>query len=178
VTRDDIRPYEEFREAFKPPSGIDVLFIVESPPDRGRGELRYFYNPEYNPPDNLVRAVADAVYPVSLDISARGKKKEVLQWLQDNGYWLVDSVEYPINKLLDQERRRLIRERREEFVNYCVELSPKRGIIICHKRVFTLLALPLCKAGLKVLHDEYLPFPLGKGFDTFVRGVKHALGKV
>jgi len=172
----DIAVYKKYQDEFKPRNRIEVLLIGESPPDPGRGELRYFYKPEYTPPDNLIKGVATAAYPTTIDVSMGENKKKVLQWLQDNGYWLIDAVEYPINKYPDQERRNLIRGRRGELAAYCKELSPKRGVIICHERVFCLLAVPLCEAGLIILQDECLPFPIGNGVDPFVKGVRVALG--
>lgn len=175
TTSRNVEQYRKWREDFKPTRGIKHLLLGESPPDPGKGQLRYFYNPKYAHPDNLVRGVARAVYPRSISLSEGENKRLVLEWLQDNGYWLIDAVEYPINKLPDRERRELIRLQKERIIAECLELAPIKGIVICHPRVYCVLAKALWLAGLNVLHDECLPFPIGGDVDEFVERVREAL---
>jgi hypothetical protein len=48
-------------------------------------------------------------------------------------------------------------------------------VVICHAGVYWLAADHLREAGLRLLHDSPIPFPLGSGRESFVRGLGAAL---
>ncbi len=106
--------------------------------------------------DNLYRGVAKALYEDELDLS---DKKTVLARLREDGFWLIDAVDEPINKKTRSERRRLIRASLDDLVERVVALAPTRGVIICHLLVYEVAAQPLRRAGVLVLHDTGAPLP-------------------
>ena len=94
--------YEKLRTQYKP-DRLRVLFVGESPPDPGSGKQRFFYAPELTY-DNLYRGIAEAIYGLEPDFDVRAKTV-VLERLQTDGFWLIDAVERPVNKLSHAARR-------------------------------------------------------------------------
>ena len=168
----DLAWYDELRNQQRPPH-LRVLLVAESPPDPGSGERRFFYSPRLAA-DNLYRGVAEAVYGQEPGFQVRDKAA-VLSRLREDGYWLIDAVDRPINKTRTADRRRAIAAAAPRLVERIAELAPELGIIICHGQVYKAVAPPLRKAGLPLLHDEPLPFPLGNWRAEFVAGMRKAL---
>ena len=115
----------------------------------------------------------------------RGISELMPDWLQrgcpvespvtDDGFWLIDTVEHPINKERSGPRRRAIAAAVPRLVERCRELAPDRGVIVCHGLVYQLAAPALRQASVRLLHDEPLPFPLGNWRARFVSGMRKAL---
>jgi hypothetical protein len=164
--------YEELRERYRP-TRLRYVLIAESPPDPGEGERRFFYSPALTI-DNLYRSVAEAVYGERDDVDVRDKPA-VLHRLREDGFWLIDAVEYPVNKLGSSDRARAINAGVPRLIARCIELGPERGAIICHGKVYAATAQALRDAGVPVLHDVALPFPLGNWRARFVEGFRRAL---
>jgi len=164
--------YEELRSRYRP-DPVKVLLIGESPPDPGSGQRRFFYARELTY-DNLYRGVAEAIYGLEPEFDVQAKEA-VLDRLKEDGFWLVDAVEHPVNKLSRAARRRAIADAVPGSVERCKELAPERGVIICHSLVYELTASALRAAGVRILHDEPIPFPLGNWRAQFVSGVRNAL---
>lgn len=57
------------------------------------------------------------------------------------------------------KRRRRVGDGVDALVSRCVAAAPRKGVVICHGLVYRCAAQPLSEAGLKLLHDEPLPFP-------------------
>jgi hypothetical protein len=167
--------YDELRSAHRP-EVLRFLLVAESPPDPGSSDRRFFYSPTLATHDNLYRGVAEAVYRDEPAFDVR-RKAAVLERLRADGYWLIDAVPTPINRSSDAARRKAIREAATGLVERCRELAPKGGIIICHTVVYTETAAALRGAGLNLLHDEPIPFPLGNWRAEFVRRFRQAIGK-
>lgn len=163
--------YEQLRERYRP-NHLEVLLIGESPPDPGDGSRRFFYSPVLAREDNLYRGVAKALFEGLLDVQ---EKPRVLERLRTSGFWLIDAVDEPINKRTRAARRRLVADRVDELVTRVIELAPSSGAIIVHGLVYEVTASPLRAAGVRVLHDEPLPFPIGNWRAEFARGMRAAL---
>jgi hypothetical protein len=164
--------YEELRERYRP-DRLRVLLVAESPPDPGGGERRFFYSATLRA-DNLYRGIAKALYGERSDVDITDKPS-VLEHLQREGLWLIDAAEEPVNKLGSAARARAIAAGVPRLVERCVELAPELGFIICHGKVYAGSAEPLHGAGVRVLHPESLPFPLGNWRAQFVEGFRRAL---
>ena len=54
----------------------------------------------------------------------------------DDGFWLIDAVEHPINKESRSTRKRAVEEATDRLVQRCMKLAPKVGVIICHGLVY------------------------------------------
>lgn len=163
--------YDELREQYRP-ERLRYLLIAESPPDPGTGERRFFYAPTLRI-DNLYRGVAEAVYGrQGIDLR---NKADVLERLRADGFWLIDAIDYPVNKLSRAARVRALSESVPRLVEACLDLAPEQGVIICHGAVYDAAAAALRQAGVKVLHDRALPFPLGNWRASFVDGFRGAV---
>ena len=164
--------YEELRERYRP-ERLRVLLVAESPPDPGDGERRFFYSPELRA-DNLYRGVAQALYGKQGETDILNKPA-VLDRIRADGFWLIDAVDEPINKLGSAARARAIAAGVPRLAERCVELAPELGVIICHGKVYAAGAQPLREGGVVLLHDEPLPFPLGNWRAAFIRGFRQAV---
>jgi hypothetical protein len=164
--------YEQLRQQHRP-DRLEVLLVGESPPDPGAGGRRFFYAPTLQI-DNLYRGVTRALYGDHAGVDLTDKPA-VLRRLQADGFWLIDAVDQPINQLPPGPRRAAITAAVPQLVARCQELAPRRGVIICHRVVYTLAAPSLAAAGVRVLHDQPLPFPLGNWRAEFIAGLRRAL---
>lgn len=165
--------YERLREQYRP-QRLRVLLIAESPPDPGSGHLRFFYAPRLAI-DNLYRSVALAIYGESVR-PLLADKPRVLRRLTADGFWLIDAVDTPVNKLRPSERAVAIRKSLPDLLERCRVLAPERGVITCKKNIYDEVAPTLRAAGVAVLNTRPLPFPLGNTREDFVRGFHEALG--
>jgi hypothetical protein len=164
--------YEKLREQYRP-LHVHVLLIAESPPDPGSGDSRFFYSSALTI-DNLYRGVAEAVYGERENANLLDKPA-ILEQLTEDGFWLIDATEHPINKATSAVRRKQIAAAVPRLVERCLEIAPEVGVIICHTKVYAAVALPLRQAGVTVLHDGPIPFPLGNWRAQFVSGFRRAL---
>lgn len=173
--------YDELREANRP-HPIRVLLIGESAPDPGARDRRFFYAPALHKHDNLFRGVVQAFYECSPG-EAGDPKKPWLDRLKADGVFLIDLVPYPVNNLSPNksEAERLRRKARRDHASVCIEqaldLKPQ-GIIICHVGVYNAVADAMRAAGLPLLHDKAIPFPLYGGRKQFPKDVRAALRRL
>ena len=172
MSRSRINWYEQLRERYRP-ERLEVLLVGESPPDPGAGQRRFFYSPQLTA-DNLYRGVAVAVYGTDPTVDVLDKPA-VLARLRLDGFWLIDAVGYPVNKLPTSARECALREAAPDLVHRCKALAPRRGVIICHGKVHAAAAQLLREDGITVLNQEPLPFPLGNWRARFVSGFRRAL---
>lgn len=164
--------YQRLRERYRPRQ-VRLLLIGESAPDPGDAELRFFYNPKLHRHDNLFRGVVEALGRGPLG-RAGSDKTRWLEALRADGVFLIDLVQDPIDKRSRRERA----QARRDGVPACVEqaraLKPV-GVVVCHGPTFDVLAEPLRAAGLRLLHDQRIPFPLGNHRARFTTMVRDAL---
>lgn len=173
--------YAELREAHRP-DRVRVLLVGESAPDPGAAERRFFYAPLLDRRDNLYRGVVEAFYGCSPG-RAGDPKAPWLARLKDDGVFLIDLVPFPVNDLSRDkaEARRLRAQARRDHIAPCVEharqLEPG-GVIVCHGPSFDVLAKPMRAAGLPLLHEHAIPFPLGNWRARFAAQVRDALDRL
>lgn len=166
--------YDELRNRYRP-DDVRLLLIGESPPDPGSADRRFFYSPTLTY-DNLYRGVAEALYgnDPGFNISA---KPAVLDRLRADGVWLIDAVEHPIDKHASKPRREAIRNAVPGLVSRVQALRPKVGVLVLHSVVYKNTAPALRAAGIQLLHDQPIPFPLGNWRRRFVADVRAALAR-
>jgi hypothetical protein len=164
--------YEELRDAHRP-QRVRLLLIGESPPDPRDGPRRFFYAPTLAV-DNLYRGVAEALYGEEGTFELQDKPS-ALRRMRDDGVWLIDAVQHPVNRASMAERRKALRAGRRNLVEACAAIDPTVGVIVCHSVVFKEVAPQLRAADVSVLHDTALPFPLGNTRRRFVEGARASL---
>lgn len=170
------RIYAELRELYRP-SDVRILFVGESPPAAGDNEEpRFFYSPKLSAHDNLYRGIAEALYGTTRAFDVK-EKAETLAKFKEDGYWLIDALDSPINLLSRGERRDALKAATPQLVKKCVALAPRDGVIICHGLVYKCAALSIREEGLRILHDSPLPFPARQWRPKFIEGVRDAVAR-
>lgn len=142
--------------------------IAESPPDDG-GDVsarRFFYAADRLSHDNLFRGVVEAMYGTTKDDLRRTGKRPWLERLQRDGFFLIDLAPSPVNKK-KTGRRKVLREAVPSCVARSAALSPE-GVVVVKVNLYKLLAGPITAAGLRVLQDRPIAFPLGNTRDDFI----------
>jgi hypothetical protein len=74
----------------------------------------------------------------------------VLTLLQDDGFWLIDAVDEPIDKASASNRREAIERGVPALLERVRKLAPELGIVICHSKVYEIAAPPLRSAGVRI----------------------------
>ena len=166
--------YANLREQYRP-KAVRLLLIGESAPDPRADEPRFFYAPTLTGSDNLFRGVVLALYGHSFPRGSAGTSKVPwLERLRSDGGFLIDLVPFPVNGLKRGERAQARRDHVASAVATARELHPE-GVIVCHDPSYRVLAKPLSDAGLSLLHDKPIPFPLGNKRAEFAVAVRLAL---
>lgn len=169
--------YTLLREEYKP-TKVRLLLIGESAPsDHGGTKKRNFFYASHLGHDNLYRGVVQAMYGLS---GLKGKAHDKVPWLrklQSDGFFLIDLVSYPVNDIKGAKRTAILRASVGDCVERARRFEPD-GIILSSREVFAVLADPLRSAGLPLLHDKALSFPLGNTRAQFVSGFKDAYAKL
>lgn len=163
--------YQQLREQWKP-DPVRLLLVGESAPDPGKAELRFFYAPTLTAHDNLFRGVTLALYGRSPG-RAGDPKRPWLEALRADGVYLIDLVPFPVNALSARERRQALRDHADACAAEAAGLQPE-AIAICHGPTFAALRPALMQAGLPLIHEQPLPFPLGNWREQFAAGLRAA----
>lgn len=159
--------YTQLRSHWKP-DHVKLLMIAESAPavDGDMSDRRFFYSDRLGP-DNLFRGVVQALYGTSKDDLYRTGKRVWLERLREDGFFLIDLAPYPVNRLRPAERRRVLMGAIPNCVLRASALNPQ-GVVVVKTDLFGMLAGPLNSAGLVLLQDGPIVFPLGNQRSDFV----------
>ena len=123
---------------------IKTLFIFESPPfeppfhpisNKYNKKWSYFYNYQSGGSDNLRRIICETLFNEKMD-SAKG----FLDEFSNQGYFLVDAVNYPVNDII-KEHKHLIRVDRNNKVH------PDERVDIIYSEVEDLVKTIYCWVG-------------------------------
>jgi hypothetical protein len=166
--------YAQLRQRWKP-EPIRLLLIGESAPDPGAAELRFFYAPTLTAHDNLFRGVILALYGQSPG-HAGDSKRPWLEALHGDGVYLIDLVPFPVNALSARERKQALRDHAANCVAEAAACEPQ-AIAVCHGPTFNALRLAMLEAGLPLIHQQALPFPLGNWREQFASGLRAAAAR-
>jgi hypothetical protein len=142
------------REKYKP-TAVKYLLIAESPPRSDEG--RFFYNPELEKWDFLFKSIMEVIFS---DFTT-GRKDEFLQRFKEEGFYLIDATDTPVNhlrKVTDRNRviEASIEDKLEEIAGLVSKSTP---IFLIKKNVFEIFHPLLKREGYYVTNDEPLPFP-------------------
>jgi hypothetical protein len=171
------------------PAQIRVLFIAESPPAFDTEVQRSYFFFEQNPGSEVLFATLTAALYAANYRKAAGDKATWLRRMQTDGYWLMDAVEQPINRLAGRvttatERARIIRDNipgllaRLETLRQDGMLHASTGVILLKKLVFDTLYPVLMASGYNLLHHEKIDFPKYHNDRDTIRGITCALAQL
>ncbi|WJX99919.1 hypothetical protein [Curtobacterium sp. 458] len=153
-------PWYAERRARWQPERVRLLLVAESAPDDG-GDLanrRFFFDETLTSKDGLFREVVRARYDDPPLTSGPNAKTPWLARLQADGVFLIDLAAEPVNYHGAEQRAATLRRNIEATVTLASSLEPE-GIVLVKRNVFKLLNSPMRDAGLRVLHDDFIPFP-------------------
>ncbi|HEX4402819.1 MAG TPA: hypothetical protein VHZ98_15975 [Galbitalea sp.] len=153
-------PWYAERRARWRPDEVRLLLIAESAPDDGGDEAnrRFFYDDNLTGRDGLFRQVVHVLFDNPELKSGPVAKAPWLAKLRDRGVYLIDLASVPVNYHSRSERAAALQQDIDATVGLAGELAPD-GIVLVKRNVFDLLNEPLRAAGLRVLHDKFIPFP-------------------
>jgi hypothetical protein len=163
------------REHFKP-ERVKVLFVAESPPESNedKDKVRFFFNPDQERWDYMYRAVMQAVFP---EFEYRpGEKKDWLYKFKEQGYYLIDATDRPVNRLSSAERRSELKSAVQGKLDEIrMLIAPTTPIVLVKKNIFVAFNRPLRDAGFNVIHASFLPFPSHGHQARFVEACRECL---
>lgn len=157
TTQPLIDNYSAARNKYQPHS-ISVLFIAESPPSSGG----YFYSEETIGKDHLFRETMKALrfWPLGRPMRKGVDKRSMLNEFRSLGFFLIDTCEFPVDKLPPKERRISTIRGATTLPGRVSSLRP-RQILIVKKTIFKPAIQALSKTCFadRVLNAKPLPFP-------------------
>ncbi len=162
------------REQYRPKK-VKLLFIAESPPMPGESELdeRYFYRPSTRRPSHLLKYITIAMY--GEEVFEKQPEEQLLRRFCNDGCFLIDVSEQPVNKLSLRDRYEAIENALEGLVRRVREISPER-IIVIKKSIFEQVGRVLTVNGYgERILGEGLPFPSHGHQRRFVRELRELL---
>jgi len=173
------------------PDKIRVLFIAESPPFFvDPAKMKYFFFEQCPGNEMLFTTIFQGVFNYRYR-KKQDDKKALLCRFRKNGLWLIDAVEYPINKRMngekvpDKERIQIIK-RPENTRKLLSRLSKLREnnvldsetkIILIKATVFFALRGALTAHDHKILNKNHIGFPRYTGDSTVVNAINTLLSE-
>ena len=169
MQKHNIQRYNKAAEIYRP-NRVKVLFIAESPPSyASTDKMSYFFFDQNPGSDILFATIIKAVFDVNYH-KADGNKAELLRRFRRKGFWLLDAVNVPINKLAGQrtspkERNCLISNSIPDLLGRLDRLKKRgvidyrTGIILIKKIVYQILSPVLITKGYNVLNSRHIDFP-------------------
>lgn len=150
------------------PEKPKICFIFESPPAHGG----YFYDPSGRVTELLFRSLMKTLFDKNFDT-----KEEGLRHFQKEGFYLVNPIYTPVNKVSDKDADTLILENYENFKKDLIAEGLKNTpLIIVKSNVWKLLKDKLVEDGFTVLNREQMvPFPMHYHFESFKEKVQKLL---
>jgi hypothetical protein len=142
------------------PEKTRLCFIFESPPAHGG----YFYDPSGRTTELLFRSLMKTLFKEVFNT-----KDEGLRYFQKNGFYLINPIYTPVNKISDKSADELILENYENFKNDLIAENLKDvPLVIVKSNVWKLLKDKLTEDGFIVLNREVMiPFPMHYHFESF-----------
>lgn len=178
--KDNLQEYKKYSKKFLPKK-INVLFLTESPPFPKKDIKSYFYFSEYLPQrDLLFQLIIKVIY--DYNFRQGDNKIKYLNMLKKDGYYLVDSVNYPIdldkngNKVNDVEKNNVIEEGKRKFIKGLekMEVSKNTKIILIKENIYRLYNNFLSEKGFCVINEDKINFPFWYDYD-FINEIRYLL---
>src|SRR5947199_1522002 len=160
--------FNRARQKYRPHK-IRLLLIAESPPSSGG----FFYFPMTIGKDHLFRETMKALdlWPENEPMRKGVNKRSMLRRFQSMGLYLLDTCDFPVNKLRLVERREIVLQQIPRLVKEVINLDPPH-ILILKSSIFQPVITALKESGFRsrVLNSDHVRFPLPEtqGFNDFL----------
>jgi hypothetical protein len=150
---------QKLRGRYQPPA-IKYLLLAESLPASLQHEFRFFYNPENENRDFFFKSIMQVLFPNFKTLYKKGDKGKWLERLKEEGFFMIDAVDTPINNIPEkEENQRIISEINARIAEIQKLVSRQTPIFLIKKNIFIIFHPILKNMGFNVCHDEILPFP-------------------
>lgn len=167
----DVEIYRNAAEKYRPDQ-IELLLIAESPPwFSEKSKMSYFYFENCPGNEMFFATIVKAVLGKCYRKSEGTDKRELLCNLKNENIWLMDAVEYPINKdanginISNKNRQAIIRQN-IQYLKDRLKALQDRGIItrstrivLIKETVYDAIGTELIKARFRVLNKKHIGFP-------------------
>ena len=165
--------YKKLRDQYLP-IHLKAIFISESPPVQFKN---YFYNPEGTSSELLFQGLTNVILGKKYT-----SKKEGLKDFSKAGYFLIDSIYTPINKLSDKMANDRIKKNYHYFIADIKMISKDSTnipLILIKKNIGKVLEDRLIKNGFFVLnYQSTLPFPRHYYYNDFKKRLRRILKQI
>lgn len=155
------------RKKYKP-NEIKILFVAEAPPKESSD--RFFYFEEVKEGDSLFIETMKVLYPNEFTTTkmVRLQKKKFLEKFKDDGYYLIDSTDTPMEQNSRSYKKRKIREALPTLKTKICELAnAETKIILISNPVYEECFTPLKAEGFNIINIEMIDFPGSGGQINF-----------
>lgn len=154
-----LKLYKQASEKYRP-GKIRTLFVAESPPNKKEGEeLRYFYFEKFKGKDFLFRSIIEVLFTEEYKLH-KNDKIYLLNKLKENGFFLIDACEYPINQHQQKIRDDFVKKESEKLIIKIKNIvNEETKIILIKKNIYNILFERLKDRGFNVINKEHLDFP-------------------
>lgn len=162
--------FENARRKYKP-KFIKYLLVAEAPPKKDSN--RFFYFENVSDKDSLFLEIIKCLYFSNVDnydIKAiRGNKKEYLEKLREDGFYLIDSLDDPFEEKYSSKRKeQLLRNGQVGLFEKIEVLCTKEtNVILIAATVFNANFNFLKAKGVNVINHYFLDFPGSGGQKNF-----------
>src|SRR3989441_12027272 len=140
------------------PRKVRLLLIAESPPSSGG----FFYFPMTIGKDHLFRETMKALdlWPKNEPMRKGVDKRSMLRRFQSMGLYLLDTCEFPVDKLRPLERRKAVLQQTPRLIDDVIEADPPH-ILVVKSTIFNPVVKALEESGLRsrILNTGPVPFP-------------------
>lgn len=140
------------------PRKVRLLMIAESPPSSGG----FFYFNTTIGKDHLFRETMKALnlWPRRVPLQRGTDKRSMLRKFQAMGNYLLDTCDFPVDKLLPRARKRAVLSQIPRLLSDVSRVDPSL-IVIVKSSIFDPVSAALTRQGLdsRILNDGPIPFP-------------------
>src|SRR6266581_6282674 len=140
------------------PRKIRLLLIAESPPSSGG----FFYFPMTIGKDHLFRETMKALdlWPENEPMRRGVDKRPMLLRFQSMGLYLLDTCDFPVDKMRPMERREAVRQQMPRLINEVIDADPHH-IFVVKSTIFNPVIIALRESGFqsRILNSGPVPFP-------------------
>ena len=149
--------FNRARQKYRPRE-IRLLLIAESPPSSGG----FFYFPMTIGKDHLFRETMKALdlWPENEPMRKGVDKRPMLLRFQSMDLYLLDTCNFPVDKMRPRERREAVRQQIPRLVNDVIEADPFH-ILVVKSSIFNPVIIALRESGFQsqILNTGPVPFP-------------------
>jgi len=158
------------------PRKIRLLLIAESPPS-SRG---FFYFPMTIGKDHLFRETMKALdlWPRNEPMRKGVDKRPMLLRFQSMGLYLLDTCDFPVDKLRPMKRRKAVLQQMPRLIDDVIEADPPH-ILVVKSTIFNPVVMALEESGLRsrILNTGPVPFPSHGNQRVYRSSLRRALTK-